>query len=58
MSTSVCVQCVFPSYLFLLFMVSLLVARSIQCRFVAIVALASDDPAHILAAYAYQCPVK
>lgn len=55
MSKSVC--CVF----FLMFfssMVSLLVVRSIQCRFVAIVALASVDPAHISAAYAYQCPVQ
>lgn len=37
-------------------MVSLLVARSIQCRFVAIAALASGGRARISAACACQCP--
>lgn len=56
----VCVVCLFFSFLsnFSFSMVSLLVARSIQCRFVAIVAPASGGPAGISAAYVYQCPVQ
>ena len=49
--------CVFSTFSFLLSMVSLLVAQSIQYKFVAILSLASGVPAHILAIYAFQYPV-
>lgn len=43
---------------FCISMVSLLIARSIQCRFVAILALASGGPVRISAVYAFQYSVR